>query len=345
MMNEKEFVLEICKFMCPDKEKIGILMNENLDYSYILGQLLYNRVGGPAYYTLERLSLCGGLNREFWNSIKTIYETNKWKNDSFRRAKKVLGDILRSADFNYALLKGAYLSEIYPDGLRTSNDIDILISEKDIGNISDLLLSNGFSQGHIRGDEFIPASRMQIISSRMNRGETVPFVMEINQPFMKYLEVDINFSLDFKPEVDKKMVERLLDHTITMKSGLKTLAHSDFLIHLCVHLFKEATVYNWIEFGRDQGLYKYLDIFLCREWFDPDRIRQLELEKECFYALYGMNALFGEGFDMTSIQPTDLSYLNQMIIPGSNRKYAYDLSFIDWVFETKRNDFLYEINA
>ena len=49
---------------------------------------------------------------------------------------------------------------------------------------------------------FIPAARREIIESRMTRGETVPYVKEVGLPGMRFLEVDINFSLDYKNSRD-----------------------------------------------------------------------------------------------------------------------------------------------
>ena len=102
------------------------------------------------------------------------------------------------ADFPYALLKGALLTQMYPKGLRTSNDIDILLEHNDITPFATLLKMDGFLQGNIRNGHFVPATRRDIVSSRMNRGETVPFIKKVSFPKMEYLELDINFSLDFQ---------------------------------------------------------------------------------------------------------------------------------------------------
>ena len=45
MENEKLYILALCNFIRPDKEKLERLMDGSLDYPYILGQLLYNRAG------------------------------------------------------------------------------------------------------------------------------------------------------------------------------------------------------------------------------------------------------------------------------------------------------------
>lgn len=363
MRNEIDFTLSLCQYVKPNQDKINALINDGLDYPYILGQLLYNRVGGAAYYTLQNLSLLGKMNREFRNTLKTVYDTNVIKCESFKKALDYLGEVFKDADFSYALLKGSYLVNLYPLGLRTSNDIDILSKYEDSTRISELLMKNGFIQGNVRNGEIEKASRAEIISSQINRGETVPFVKEINLPYVRFLEIDINFSLDFKPEHDKNIVGILLDNAVpeikTACGTMYTLAPEDFLIQLCVHLYKEATVYSWVNFGRDQGLYKYLDIYLFIITFSGtisstsfiERIKKFGLEKECFYALHGAGELFDACNTaelnelLKTIQPDDNSFINEIINPIDKKRYRHDVSFKDWVFCGKRRELLYEVEA
>lgn len=363
MKNEKYFILELCKYIKPEDIKLNELINNGLDYPYILGQLLYNRVGGAAYYTLNKLSLLGKMNREFRNTLKTVYETNIIKSESFKKALDYVGCNFNNADFPYALLKGSYLVNLYPIGLRTSNDIDILSNNENSTRISNILLNNGFVQGNIRNGEFVKATRTEIISSQINRGEAVPFIKEINFSYMRFLEIDINFSLDFKPEQDKSIVAEMLKNVSpeikTTKSDLYTLSKQDFLIQLCAHLYKEASVYNWVEFGRDQSLYKYLDIYLFISEFSDeiftdsfvDKIHDFGVQKECLYALVGTKELFGldnlTGLNkfLDKIKPNDVSYLKEIYDPINQKKYSFDMFFKDWVFCGKRREFLYEINS
>ena len=363
MDKEIDFTLSLCRFLDLDEDKIKSLLSKGFDYPYVLGQLQFNRVGGAAFYSLNKLNLLGKTNREFKNSLRTVYETNVIKSESFKKALDYLSNIFTDVGFQYAFLKGSHLVSLYPLGLRTSNDIDVLINFEDSSKISELLISNGFLQGNIRNGEFIKASRAEIISSQINRGETVPFIKEINLPFMRFLEIDINFSLDFKPEQDKSLVTELLKNTVpeikTEHGFLNTLSPADFLIQLCLHLYKEATVYSWVVFVRDQALYKYLDIYLflstyINDTFTSDLIRKIKeygVEKECYYALYRANELFPINDKimvdniLQSIKPDDISYLNKIIDPQSGKIYEYNMNFTEWVFCGKRRDMLHEVET
>lgn len=356
MHKENQLILELCKFEYAKKNVLTEQMKKQLDYPYILGQLLYNRVGVMAYSALKEHELLHTVNREFRNTLKAIYEYNFTKVDSFVESLKMLQPICTNFNFPYAFLKGAYLVDLYPKGLRTSNDIDILIMPENITDLSNALKISGFHQGNIRSEKFVSANRTEIISSRINRGETVPFVKEVDLPGMKYLEIDVNFSLGFRPGMDDQVVRDFLSRTQPLiLSTVSTLNKTDFLIHLCVHLYKEATVMSWVEMGRDISLYKYCDIYLFIQRFMEEklaaelirRINDVELNKECYYALYHTKELFGvenKSIDrlLSEIQPADLSFMTQVLEPQTGKIYSCDIDYRDWVFCNNRKEKLYE---
>lgn len=356
MKKENEFILELCKWKTPNFDLLNEFMNERLDYPYILGQLLYNRVGAIAYTVLKNSQFLSKTNREFRNSLKAVYEYNLNKTDSFMSTLDSLRSICSSFRFPYAFLKGAYLAQIYDKGLRTSNDIDILVNAHDITELSNLLKEAGFKQGSIRNEVFIPASRKEIISSRMNRGETMPFVKKLDLPAMSFLEVDVNFSLGFRPGADEKTVTDMLERTQPLiLNSISTLDRADFLVHLCAHLFKEATVMSWVEMGRDVSLYKYCDIYLfIHEFFDSafassliQRINDMHLNNECYFALYYSKELFDIKNDeldkvMSAIKPTDVSFMTQIVEPQTGKVYSYNMNYKEWVFCKNRRGELYE---
>lgn len=356
MNNENKLILELCKGRFANKETLDELMKERMDFPYILGQLLYNRVGAMAYIALKENQLLHSVNREFRNSLKAIYEYNFNKTDSFISALDSLKNVCANFQFPYAFLKGSYLVNIYDRGLRTSNDIDILINPQNITELTNKLKSAGFKQGNVKNEEFIRASRTEIISSRMNRGETVPFVKEVNLPGMKFLEIDVNFSLGFRPGVDENVVNNFLERTQPLiLNTISTLDRTDFLMHLCAHLYKEATVMSWVEMGRDISLYKYCDIdlflhnFINAEFATSliQRVDNVGMNKECYFALNYAKELFeirNNELDrvLTAIKPADISFMTQVLEPQTGKVYSYDMGYMEWVFCSNRKEKLYE---
>ena len=348
MKKENEFILELCKFKSFDKEKIIKWIEDNdMDYPYVLGQILWNRVGSVAYHTLLGCNVLGKLNREFCNPLKSVYFSNTLKTESFIKCINEILNISAKMNFPHAWLKGSCLVNLYPKGLRTSNDFDVLLDSDNVTKMSNLLKSKGFKQGYIRNDIFKPVDRRMILSSKLNRGETVPFVKEINFPLMKYIEIDINFSLEYKPENNSNIVRTILENI--NDNGIRTLSQVDFLIHLCSHLYKEATVYNWVEMGRDLSLYKFVDIYLLitnvmsKPFSDglTERIIEFELNEPCYYALYNTKLLFNiENRDLDNIlnkiKPKNIEFMTTIINPSNGEKYKYDIDFISWLFINNR---------
>lgn len=357
MKSENKFILELCKFLNTNKNTLSFLMEQPLDYPYILGQLLYNRVGAIAYHTLLNTELLHKTNREFINTLKSIYYNNAEKTNSFKTALSSMACFGAACKCPYAFLKGAYLVNLYPIGLRTSNDIDILIHPQDVTELSSFLKALNFRQGKIRSDVFIPATRREIIYSRINRGETVPFIKEISLPHMQFLEVDVNFSLGCSAGIDNNVVKELLSQIQPFsKEGLKTLSNVDFLIHLCAHLYKEATVMKWVEMGRDLSLYKFCDIYLfINQFLNKDfcetitqRINSLGLQCECYYALYYTKQLFDLESQqleklLKDIKPANTDFMKQVIDPQSGKTFCFDMDYTDWVFNSHRKDKLHEV--
>lgn len=359
---EQSLVLELCRFLHPDAPRIAALLKEPLDFPWVLGQLLYNRMGGVAYYTLQKCGLLSQCSREFRNVLRSMYSSYAEQARSFVAAREELAGVLQGVPFPYALLKGGLLCGRYPLGLRTSNDFDLLIEAKDISALAQRLKAAGFAQGSLRGERFVPATRAEIVSSRMNRGETVPFLKRVDLPQMPYCEVDLNFSLDYKARQETDAVARLLSGVsprIQTEAGpLYTLCPADFLIHLCVHLYKEASVLNWVEMGRDLSLYKFCDLYLLvseeldetLSWELAAKIEEYGLGRECAYALLHTRELFGVESPVLDrllerLIPEDSRALREILRPEDGTVYLYDMEFEDWLFCANRKEHLYEAGA
>lgn len=332
---EKELFLELCKFRSPNTEKIESLLKLDAATSEVLGMLFSNRMASVAYYVLMKTKLMHLVDREFRNAIRNASLLNEKINGDFLGCIKFLTSELETCGVPYALLKGAYLCHWYPKGCRTSNDIDVLIAAENVGKVSAKLKEAGFKQGHLKNGVFIPATRQEIISSKMMRGETVPFIMEINAPFMKYLEVDINFSLDYKNSNDDTLKE-MLARTQLVSVGdtkIRTLDQSDFLLHLCSHLYKEATTIPWIRMKRDMTFYKFVDIYgLLHDFTEKDfqllfeRAKSLKTERELLYCMDGLKEFFNHSYGLfleKELLNKDFDF-SEVIAPTEKKLYRYN---------------------
>ncbi len=334
---EKELFWELCDFEAPNKEALANLLPKHATPE-VLGHLYFNRMTSIAFGTLENTELLGKTNREFRNSLAQAHKQNTELTHSFRKGLLLLQNILQGHEHQYALLKGALLCNMYPEGYRTSNDIDLLVRSADITEIGNLLLAAGFRQGNINNGHFVSATREEIIRSKMTRGETVPFILPVNFPYMPYLEVDINFSLDYKSN-SKDTVNQMLHRSTDISTAIgkiHTLEQSDFFIHLCQHLYKEAATMPWVRMKRDMTLYKFADIrFLLSKMSKKNikdmfaRATELALSEICACSILWTQSLFGTlpGLAVTlakKILKEQNDLLFEVISPDERKIYTYN---------------------
>lgn len=352
---EKNLFKSLCNFKT---KKCDELLLEDATPA-VLGHLFFNRMQAIAYGTLKEKGVLGMVNREFRNSLKAAYEQNIEKNQSFFLCIQHLKEILSKRSCNYAMLKGAFLCRYYPEGYRTSNDIDLLVLPQHVTEIGNALLNAGFQQGNIRNGEFIPATRKEIIESKMLRGETVPYIKEVKLPHMKYLEVDINFSLDYKngdEKVLEKILERVQDREV-VDLKVPTLDSADFFIHLCSHLYKEATTLPWVEMKRDMTLYKYCDIYVLL--FDMiqeelkiifQRAQELGMGEIVAFTILQTAAMFDVNEDFISMAEYVLQnkpdFIHLVISPKDKKRFVYEQKDVfQRFFSEERKKLLKEVTV
>lgn len=351
-MKEHEIVKKVCL------SEIDANINfENVEQYQVLGLLCMHRCAGIAYHNLLQSQLLTQINREMRTTLQAIYESNVRKNKAMLKSLNYMSIIFQKIQFPYALLKGAKLIELYPLGTRTSNDIDLLINRENVPQITKILTEEGFRQGFIRNNEFKEASRKEIVNALLNRGETIPFVKQVEWTGMKYLEIDVNISVDetscSKKNVVKKMLEHVVPQIHTDSETLYILDAVDFFIHLCTHLYKEATTYQWVEMGRDLSLYKFLDIYMywkncMKEEYIPilkRRTEEYNLREAVYYSLYHTNKLWNMENDSVQQFLDDLYLVNNEVLntvydPSTSQRYNYLDLFEERIFNERHREML-----
>lgn len=350
-MRHKHKIFRLSDVYCGEK----IRMDEpGDDIERLTGEIILNRIVGIAYDNMELST----LPKEIRKTLEILREQHIRQTGEFLENLTFMAEILSGAAFPYALLKGAFLTAaLYERGNRTSNDIDILVESHNVTALQNLLREHGFIQGYCRNGEIIPAARREILHARLNYGETVPFVRRNERGI---LEVDINFSLDYKPDGEQRLVAEMLRDPLAVSIGEKsfyTLNTVDFLIQLCCHLYKEATTYEWVRYRRDLMLYKFSDIrVFLHEYGGEDyfrllleRIRALGLEKPCYYTLENAGKIYpaledDAGFVQLkhAIRPDDLRFMKQIADPVERKLYRYEMEFEEWFVEADRPAHLME---
>lgn len=104
----------------------------------------------PSFYVrLKRKNQLNFLPKELSEYFKEIYVLNEKRNKILKKEIAELSKILNSNKINYVFLKGSamILDNIFHDiGERMIGDIDILVSEEQVEDASNLLKSKGYTQ-------------------------------------------------------------------------------------------------------------------------------------------------------------------------------------------------------
>ena len=169
--------------------------------------------------------------------------------------------------------------------------------------------------------------------------------------------MDVNFSLDHKQTKSAVIADWIgraqeitVDDTI-----IQTLQPYDFVLHLCQHLYKEATTYPWIEMKRDMTLYKFCDIYaLLQNWPEKnwrhlaEKAVACDLQEPCYYALYATKVLFsleGQGIEncLLRLAPVKKDIIQMVLSPAEKKEYYYtNQNLVERFFASDRISLLRE---
>lgn len=212
-------------------------------------------------------------------------------------------------------LKGAVLTPtVYRDfGLRTLNDIDFLISLEDRRAASECLKELGYQSGmyNWQTGEVDAVSREEELLWSMHIGNLHPRTKKMDSEYCKYVTVDFSYDVDLQKNylASRLLLENAVKTTFL---GQETylLNETDFLIHLCIHLYKEASNAQWVIYHNDLNLIKFCDV---REYLltiagnlDPgrfcQRVRELRAEKGVYYTFHYLDYLYSETYSQTLLK-------------------------------------------
>ena len=355
MTKTQKFLLEILQYKHLNRIDISTYNWHEMKWSEIIGYSMLHRVAGMVFYSLNELSLQENIPREMMSSLSKVHESQFLRKQSLNAYLFDISDKLISKNIPHVFLKGSILSNtIYTSGVRSSNDIDILIHSKYISQVEDCLIRLGYFQGVYdkKKKEIVLFNRAEILKRRLNWGETAPFVQMANQPGLEFVEIDINFSLDWLPGKNQILIERMLERSIQVKVDehvLTSLCREDFLFQLCIHLHKEYVLKEMVNRSKDINLYKLLDIYAYLSEYDIlwDHFLTLcendDLAEACYLALELTCRLFPVLREnkqlnkvLSELMPAKEDYFNIVIDPSTQKEYCWEIPFLERVFDENR---------
>lgn len=299
------------------------------DWYETTGFLIAHRIAGLFYNRAKKIKAEFPYRAE--NILRAEFEKQRRQNFLMREEIEKLFYVFAEHQAEYVFLKGGVLSNlseenaVYKEGERASNDIDILVHPGKIVQAEQALKSFGYIQGFFNGEEIIPFSRREIISRRLNRGETAPFIKKTDNPEFPIIEVDVNFSLGNIPGDRADLIAAMLDTRMKYEGKVPLYVPNEemFFLHLIFHQYKESSLLFMVERRKDLDLYKLADIYYLWKGgaFDKQKLRllseQFNAQSEIGAVLYQAGQLFADNEVLSAAktygidQPDVIDYKNK----------------------------------
>lgn len=312
-----------------------------------LGISLINRVNGVVYKNIAEIEWLPKYVKYF---LKIAYIEQKERVRLHKNEIIKISELFEINNIRHAFLKGSVLNTvIYDIGDRISNDTDIMVHIKDLDRAIDLLKEEGYIQGVVIDGKLNPATKKEILFARLNTYEIVPLNKPVDERYLPYHEVDINFRLG--NDATQEESTRLLDETILLEERdycIRTLPLEEFLVFLCIHHYREAIMVYKIVYGNDLTLYKFMDVhhFLIKHsnTINWEKLHNIVIKmnrwKDVYYTLYYTEMLYpGTISDehLNMFKTEDVSYLNEYKgKDNSDEVYSWEMDFIHRIFSYDR---------
>lgn len=323
---ELRYITDILKRKEPQKQPE--------DWYGLLGFLQSHRIAGLFYNRAKRQGI--PLPKRAENLLRESFERQKRRTEFLRGYIAELSAALQETGAGCVFLKGSVLSnlsynEIYADGERSSNDIDLLAKPSCVGEIEKVLRELGYVQGEYSAEEktIKPYTRLEIVKRRMNRGEAAPFVKLTGNAEIPFIEVDINFSLGNTPNEEQDLLTEMIKTGLDYKGkvSLRVPGEEMFFLHLILHQYKESCLYFMAERGKELDLYKLADIYylIKAEAFDKKKAVEIANQYQIIDRLGAVLQQVGEAFEDDAILAAAKKYgIEQPDVVDYERKRRYE---------------------
>ena len=352
--NEQNMIIALSRVTCTvkNKEEIIQLMKQKLNWFKILEYAIRHKVAPLMYKNLRDIELLKEIPYEIGRLLNTYYYATKERNIYLGEETKKFIKLCEESNVKCSILKGAYLIPcVYKDmGIRTTHDIDCLVSKSDKKIVTKIMNSMGYYQGEFSDDRktFTPIDRKIEILWNMRMHNFYPYMKKVDSPFVDLAVFDISFALDFKLKTD--LVTDMLNNLVyNPECNMYMLNKIHFFIHLCNHLYKEATTTMYILENNDLNLIKFCDV---REYIlqkmDEDSLNEAivfakknEIEKCLYFCLYFLKVIYNDGYEdglIEKIGDLDKKVLNEFGEDEYNNPQIYVKTFWERFFSFDNSD-------
>lgn len=344
---ERKLVLLLARLTFDEEVKTQIreiIANYELDWDYIMSVASTNKVCTLIFKNL--FDLIPEINIP--GDIKTNYRCLKLKlgvhNKYIFSQYHLVSDTLKKCGVSCFPLKGSWiLPHLYKDlSLRSVNDIDCLFDKIDENNLIEAMGTIGYFQGQYDSVEnkITKFSREKQIAWKSKMNNLLPFQKTTGIPSCPVVIFDFSFALDLS--LDQAPIKEMIEESV---NGFLRKPH--FFIHLCCHLYKEATNAIWIMETTDLNVIKFCDI---REYLLMMNTKEIDeaiefskrygIEKAVYFSCYYLGVVYNEDYSiiLNHYNFEDTDFLYQFGEKDFGKTMTWKKSFMDRLFAINNLD-------
>lgn len=345
--HERQLIILLTRVTFDEKTKNAVkelVKKEMIDWDYVMAASSSNKVCTLVFSNLLNIVPDVDLPKDILLNYKCMKIKLRTHNEYiFEEYRKVRSELVRSGVRTFSL-KGAWLIEnIYKDkGIRSINDIDCLFPREMEADLIEAMGNVGYIQGQYdslnqRVEGF---SREKQIAWKRKMNNLMPFQKTTPIKSLPTVIFDFSFALDLSK--DESAVKEMINN-----ADGEYLRKAHFFVHLCAHLYKEATNAIWILETTDLNLIKFCDVREYIMQMGRDDINEAVLfaqkygfSKAVYYTCHYLQEIYNEDYSeiLKQFKLEDYSFLNQYGEADFGENSYWKKDFLDRLFAANNMD-------
>jgi len=241
-----------------------LLLAKPLNWGELLEQALRHKMVPMLAHYIISAGLRYDVPTSIYMHLESALEWNRWQIEVYRREAVRVAQSLAGRGIHFVVTKGiAFESTLYGSlGTRFMNDIDFMIAPRDREAVLTVMQQVGFRPYF----EYAKDARREEISSRLNQDHLPKLARTVDEAGIRTIQIDVANSLTWtKSPFDVPVEEALEDRVEQPVPDMPGVTLPCFrpiyqFLFTVLHLFREAWLQKFVDFGIDVGLMKFGDV-------------------------------------------------------------------------------------
>lgn len=308
--------------------KEGIRTKE-FSWYHFLSICIKNKVVGLVYFNILQSELIKLLPDQINFSFRYIFQGTSQKTKELCQERDRLLKEFSKENLRVYPLKGAILAEhCYPDyGTRSMLDIDFYVSRQDSEAVHKIMIDSGYINGDYDEDSdlIVPFDSSNLAIRLRDKINLPTYARKSLHSRCMY----IDFSKDISYTSKEGMSDLIISEGEFQFGTTTSLNCNGFFIHLCCHLYKEATNIEWAEIDQDINYIKFLDVYLFyqkfKEKMDFDVLKETSEKVGVFDQVLKVLEIVSTMFQEEVFKIKYSSSIESLLVPEGEEKSRYTL--------------------